>query len=344
MKRSGDVTASAIILFFGSAIAVLMALLMLLAFKATPLPPEQRAVEWTMPIVYALVAAWGIPTGVGILQLRPWARTSIIVMSGMAIVFTVCGALGMMALPLLFQQEPGVPSAAIKVVMFVGLIIMAVPLAIAIWWVILFTRRRVRLEFATRGAGVVSSAIPGAAPALDPAPGFAPAFAAAPSTPQIPISIRVIAIFILVTAPFALLSLPLAVRTHVPTIVLGVLVTGWGTPAYLVASVVIQIALAAALLLKRFRAVDGMIVYLLFALLNALLFFVSPVRNVFLDSLIRVQSSTPGIDPEMLRRFINTLMPVIMGVSALSFAIALYFLFTRRRAYRAACEARREVA
>ena len=336
MKRSGDVTASAIILFCGSGLIILMAVLMVLAFTTTPLPPEQRAVEVMMPIVYALIAAWGIATGVGILQLRPWARISTIVMSSAAIFFTVCGALGMMMVPLLLQQEPGVSAAAVKVVVFVGLIIMAVPLAIAIWWVILFTRKRVQLEFATRGATGIASTTPGAGIAAD----FAPTFAVAPSTPQTPISIRVIAIFMLVTAPGALLSLPLAIRAHLPTIILGVWMTGWTTPAYLVISVAIQIVLSVAILRRRFRALDGLIAYLLFATLNALLFFISPARSAFFDAITRAQSTTPGVDPELMGRFMKMVMPIIMGFSILLFALALYFLFTRRKAYRAACAAR----
>jgi len=324
--------------------AVLMALLMLLAFKATPLPPEQRAVEWTMPIVYALVAAWGIPTGVGILQLRPWARTSIIVMSGMAIVFTVCGALGMMALPLLFQQEPGVPPAAIQVVMFVGLIIMAVPLAIAIWWLVLFTRRRVRLEFATRGAGVVSSAIPGAAPALDPAPGFAPAFAAAPSMPQIPISVRVIAIIFLVFGGFTLLSVPLAIRIRIPTLMLGILIQGRTAWAYGAVFVLAQIGLCLAVLKRRAWALDGLIAFTLLGVVNSVLFVISPSRKVLFDAIMQREKLPPGMDVNVMTSFMNRMLPISVGIGVLLWVVVLYFLFTRRKAYRAVCEARREMA
>jgi len=340
MKRAGDVTAAAIVLFFGSGLMVLMAVAMIVGAAVTSLPPEQRAMQFILPIFYALAAAWGIATGIGILQLRPWARISAFAMSAMTILFTVCGGIGLMLVPMVLKQDPNVPAEAIRIVVFVGLIGLGIPLAIAIWWLVLFTRARVRVEFATRGAATVSSATQGTAIATD----LAPAFAAAASAPEMPISIRVIALFILITAPCALMSLPLALRAHLPTIIMGVLVTGWATTAYLVASVVVQIALSVALLLRRFRAIDGLIAYLLFAVLNALLFLVSPAQKTFVDGLIRAQSSAQGMDPEVLRRFTNTLMPVIMGVSVLLFAVALYFLFTRRKTYRLACEARRTAA
>lgn len=59
MKRSGDVTASAIVLFCGSVLMILMAVGMIAGAAVTPLPPDQRAVEFMVPIFYALMAAWG---------------------------------------------------------------------------------------------------------------------------------------------------------------------------------------------------------------------------------------------------------------------------------------------
>lgn len=338
MKRSGDVTASAIILVCGSGLAILMALLMLLAFTTTQLPPEQRAVEFIIPIVYALLAAWGIATGVGILRLRPWARISIIVMSSLTIFFVVCGALGLMLVPMLLSQNPEIPAAAARMAVLVGIATMLVPLAVAIWWVVLFTRKRVVLEFATHGAAAVSTIESDAVLA-----GTAlPLAISAPTRPPIPTSIRVIAIIVVACAPFALVSLPLAIRAHLPTIILGFWMTGWAAPAYLVISVAIQIVFSIAILRRRFRALDGLIAYLLFAVLNALLFVISPARNAFFDVITRTQTSTPGMDPEIMVRFMKTAMPIMVALSVLLFAVALYFLFTRRKAFREACDARRE--
>lgn len=136
-------------------------------------------------------------------------------MSGLTIFFTVSGAVGLMAVPMVLKQEPNMPVGAIKIVLFVGLIVLAVPLAIAIWWLVLFTRARVRVEFATPGAAVVSNATPSTAIAT----GFAPPFAAAPSGTKIPISIRVIVILFLVFGGFTLLCVPFAIRTNMPNMV-----------------------------------------------------------------------------------------------------------------------------
>jgi len=340
MKRSGDVTASAIILFCGSGLMVLMAVGMIVGAAVTPLPPEQRAVQYVVPIFYGLEAAWGIATGVGILQLRPWARISMIVMSAMTIFFTVCGALGMMAVPLLLQQTPGTPPAAIRVVMFVGLIIMAVPLAIAIWWLVLFTRARVRVEFATRGAAAVPSAAPGTAVATN----FSPAFAAAPSAPEIPISVRVIAIMFLVFGGFALLSVPFAIRTRIPNVMMGILIQGRTAWVYGVVFALVQIGLCVAVLKRRAWALDGLIVVALLGVVNSVLFAISPSRKVLFDTIMQREKLPAGVDANIMSSFMNSMLPISVGIGVLLWAVVLYFFFTRRRAFRAACEARQTTA
>lgn len=338
MKRSGDVTAAAIILFFGSGLMVLMAVVIIVGAAVTPLPPEQRAVEFMMPIFYALVAAWGIATGVGILQLRPWARISMIVMSSMAIFSSVCGGLGVMMVPLLLQQQPSVPVAAIKVVVLVALIMVAVPLAIAIWWLILFTRKRVQLEFATRGAAAISSANAG----LTTAPEFVPAVVAAPSTPQIPISIRVIAIVFLVGGGFALLSLPFAIRLRIPTLMLGILIQGRSAWVYGAIFVLAQIGLCIAVLKRRAWALDGLIAFAVFGAVNSALFAISPHRNALVDTIIQNENLPQGmVNADTMSSFMRTVLPISMAFGLLLSAVILYFLFTRRKSFREACEARR---
>lgn len=340
MKRSGDVTASAVILFCGSGLVILTALLMLLAFKTALLPPEQRAVEWTMPIFYALVAAWGIATGIGILQLRPWARISIIVMSAMAIFVAVCGGLGLMLVPFLLKQTPDVPPAVIKVIVVVWIVALLIPLAIAIWWLVLFTRARVRLEFATRGAAAVSSAIQGAGIAPDLAPTFAPA----PSTPQIPTSVLVIAIVFLAGGGFALLGLPFTIRSNMPNMFLGILIRGWTAWTYLTVFALLQIGLSIAVLKRGAWALDALIAFLLFTAANWTLFTISPSRKAFFDTIMRQQTFPPGVNADAMTSFMNTVLPISMAFGLLLVVVMLYFLFTRRKAYRAACDARREVA
>ena len=184
MKRSQSVTLAAVVMLVASSAFVIFVMWLIRKewlVTGNLASNNSFANLFVAYLVLGLgIGLWGIAASIGLLRLKNWARVSVLVMSALAIFFAVCGALGLMVVPILLSQNPGIPAAAVKMVVTVGVAMLLVPLAIAIWWVILFTRKRVRLEFATRGAAVVSSAIPGAAPALDPAPGFAPAFAAAP--------------------------------------------------------------------------------------------------------------------------------------------------------------------
>jgi len=233
-----------------------MALLMLAGAAVSPLPPEQRTALWVMPIFYALVAAWGIVTGIGILQLRRWAWVSIIVMSGVTSLFGLFGAVVLMFLPSLLKEEPDVPAARVKIVVFVGLVMVLIPIAIAIWWLVLITRAHVRLQFASRGAATIPLAVAGGAAAPD----FAPSDAAAPSAPKMPTSVLVIAIVSLVGGGLAVAGLPLTIRMKLPTMIFGILIHGRAVWAYAVLPTVFGLLLVAVILYflvtrrKAFRA------------------------------------------------------------------------------------------
>src|SRR5690348_8114367 len=98
MKRSGDVTAAAVVMFCGSALLLLMsafAVFGAIAGSAGNAEP-QRQVELAgavmIVVIYGGLAAWGIATGVGTVKLQPWARISAIVMSVLAIAGCVMAA------------------------------------------------------------------------------------------------------------------------------------------------------------------------------------------------------------------------------------------------------------
>lgn len=156
MKRSGAVTAAAVVMFIGSAFLLLMTALMLLGALVTQVSAqilqEQRGTEIMVAATYALGMVWGIATGVGVLQLRGWARISALVMSAVTIAFTCFGMIGVALVPEIMKTQPNVPEQFVTLGVAVGIVMMLIPLGIAIWWLVLFTRKRVILEFTMRGA------------------------------------------------------------------------------------------------------------------------------------------------------------------------------------------------
>ena len=139
VKRSGDVTAAAIVLLFGSGIIILFAI-------ADSLYTARAHTEVNWPrvlFIFGLLIVWGVATSIGILKLRPWARISIIVMSGGAIFICLIAAVAIMGAALEHSESQAAAAGALVAAMC------AVPVGIGTWWVLLFTRKRIIAQFAS---------------------------------------------------------------------------------------------------------------------------------------------------------------------------------------------------
>ena len=335
MKRSGDVTASAVLLFVGSAFWILVASLAINAALTTEsygLPGDTH-VGWLS--LWFTPAAWGIITAIGVLKLRRWAWVSIIVMSGVTIFFGFFFVVGLWFMPSLLRDQPDLSPAIVGMVTDIGLATLLIAMAIAIWWLVLFTRDRVRIQFAKCGAASISATMSESASQSN----LSRALTSLPAGQQIPTSIRVIAIIRMAGAALVLFSLQFVVRRHHPLVIFGILVSGWWVLAYGTALVTAQTVLPIYTLRKRAWALEGMIWYGVVNLANAFLFLTSPARNRYFD-VLKQDVVPPGVNAEALGhlRRMTTYGSVILGICV--GVVCLYFLFTRRKAFRAACEAR----
>lgn len=330
MRRSGDVTAAAIILFFGSAFYVFVGGLALLGAKSSG---ELLDLHASALLLCAVPVVWGVVTGVGVLKLRSWAWISIIVMSGVAIFFSVFFAVALLFLPSLLGDRPDLSAANVTMAVDMGLAALLITVVIAAWWLVLFTRACVRAQFAKGGAESNPVRTPDTTSQSDLARPLTSAFSPA----QIPTSIRVIAIISMTGAALVLLSLSFVVRRHHPLVIFGMLASGWLVFAYGAALVMAQTVLPIYTLRKRAWALEGMIWYGVANLANACLFLISPARNRYFDVLKQEDVVPPGVSAEAMDHFRRT-----VGYTSFLFAICvgvvfLYFLLTRRKAYRQAC-------
>jgi hypothetical protein len=166
-----------------------------------PLPSLARAMaEGTMAFFFGL-AILGIFTGVGVLRLKNWARISVLVWSG--VTATICAfILAFLAfIPFPVPPNAGTP---VNIATFVRLsiaLVYGLPLAIAVWWLILFNRKTIAARFE---AGIGSP--------LDPS-GF-PVEPTSASKPTLPLPITVLAMFLL----FSSLSVFLIFFVHLPVL------------------------------------------------------------------------------------------------------------------------------
>ncbi|MGC1485712.1 MAG: hypothetical protein WA789_18105 [Candidatus Acidiferrum sp.] len=140
----------------GSLLAALSMMLMpdiQTAQGAPPMPPEVRTMSAVIMLFMLALSVFGIFVGIGIIRRRNWARITILVWAGfmafvclcaIAFSFVIFSAMPAMQLPNINAADTG------HVMHFVSLFLAffyGVPAAVGIWWIVLFTRKRVAAAF-----------------------------------------------------------------------------------------------------------------------------------------------------------------------------------------------------
>jgi len=108
MKRSGGVTASAVIAIIGSALSILLGCIMILGAATVSFSPPPSSIQPNPPVSPVTIllvesifligfGVLGIVSSVALLRLRNWARTSFIVFGGLLCLISAVGAIVMVA-------------------------------------------------------------------------------------------------------------------------------------------------------------------------------------------------------------------------------------------------------
>jgi hypothetical protein len=195
-KPSTAVTAAAIIAIIGSVFAVLGALMSVFGlFFLAHLPQGPAMPAGVLPLVAATmicvlaVAVLGIFTGIGLLRLKNWARISALVWAGISAPFSALIMLVFLLIPT--PAPPHGPAAPMYFVRVFSLVFYGVPLAIGLWWLVLFNSKAVVAQFASPAGG---SETPSSDSLLD---------SPAPRPPAVPLAITVLAWFFLLSSCYS---------------------------------------------------------------------------------------------------------------------------------------------
>jgi hypothetical protein len=279
MQRSIGVTLTAVVVFFGCAlfilIAVLLALAPQMAQQAGAIPFLKGALIFEIVLDLAFVG-WGISSGIGLLRLEPWARVSMIVFSGIMAFFCLIPMIIFLFVPI-----PQVASAPANLGMFVRVFLesfYALFLALAIFWIYFFNRRSVKAQFqhvAPADAAIVA--------------GGGTVTATGPTRP---VPILVLGIFLIVAA----VGIPFALMIHTPVLLFGFVLSGGSAKAGLTALALLS--LVAGIGLVKMRTWGWALA--LFAqavnMVNVLCFLLIPGTAERLQSAMAQLYGTMGID------------------------------------------------
>lgn len=363
-SRSAGVTVVAILQFLGSALLLALAAFMAIAMIVAPTPPQNDAqlppmffnvMRVVLPLVYALPAVWGIVTAIGLLQLKNWARICTIIFSILLIAF---GALGILTSMVFFLKPPpgnGIDPKMFSIIGAVSAVISLAQVGIGIWWMVFFNRARVKAQFLAQPLTFPpQSADPYAidprySTSVPPPPGFpSAADVALPPTPPIaapqptarPLSISIIAWFLLVSCIFV----PFSLFLRPPIALFFTILSGWQAEVFMLISAALNVYVGIALLKMKSLGRLVAIGYLIFGLLNVAVFYFAPGRSARLARLLDLeQSMFPWMRPSQANSpFYADPTPFLFigAIGGVAFCVVLlYFLITAKPAFdRAALE------
>lgn len=164
------------------------------------------------------VALLGTLTGVEVAQRKNWARVTILVWAALQSTGSFIFMLATIVVVRVMPVPPNVPEREFRAAGATLPLVCVVPMAIGIWWLVLFTRKSVVAQFQT------SAWQPGI-PAETGFPEAAPGAAVVPK-PSCPVPVAVVAGFMIFSGVSSLLGTILASRA--PTLIFGYAL--FGTP------------------------------------------------------------------------------------------------------------------
>lgn len=92
-----------------------------------------------------LVVALGVRTGIGLFQLRPWARVAALILASTALVLCL-GLIAFRPFETFFIPKHFVSSVeSLKQLMVISFLVMLLP--VSIWWLFFFRMKSVKLQF-----------------------------------------------------------------------------------------------------------------------------------------------------------------------------------------------------
>jgi hypothetical protein len=298
MSRPVGVTASAVVAILGSTLTLVFAAFAVgsLFIQTTqPQPPNTASFVVAGALMFAAFACIGFWTSIGLLRLRPWARTAILVFAGFLAAGSIFTLLVTMVVPM--PQDMSAPTQ--NTVRRIEAGIFAIPLIVAIWWLIQFNTQSTKAAFASSIAGPASAR---------------------------PVSITIIAVALI----FGGVSCLLAILAGAPAFLFGVSFNGWTAGVIYAIFAAVSTFVGKGLLDLREEARILAIGWCGFWLVHlSLVTFVPPLRHRMLElqrAMLETQKTPTPFD-------LGLLANVSFAVTVIMVAAAIWFLIRNRAAF-----------
>jgi len=320
MRRPAAVVVTTVLLALGGLLCAACAILMAWAFTlvgqdqasgGAVSPQFVRIMSYFVVGFFLLTGLWQIVTASGLWRLIPWSRVSLLTFSSLLVTFQGLGLLMILVMP--FSELVGGRPEVLNTVRIILFVFYAVPLAIGIWWLIYFTRPRIKALFSP--GGVLPDEVPR------------------------PTSIVVIGWFLATSAA----TMPLMIWWQWPAVLMGMVLIGWS--AVLVNTFWCAFSLYAGVELLRWR-ISGYYASLalfVFGALNATVFWLMPGSGERAKELME-SMRIPCVDVVPAQDPVPPSPELSVAMGLLSAGLPIYFLVTRKAKFLAVAESKQKSA
>lgn len=313
MNRPAGVTVSAVFLIMVSLAAALAgaALFFVSSFfpSTQPQPPYDKTMTVFSVVVFLGCALWGLITVVGLLRMRRWARKGILLIGGLLVFFGVFLSV-ILLIAIRFQPEFWSAPESGPVLSFVIATYFAA-IALGVCWLIYFSREQVKAAFLQ---------------------GFVP-----DKGPRLPLSIAVIAWHAI---GFGLGTLAFLVMGSAPY-VFGIVLTGWVAALTNLLLAATELAIGVGLLKMKSWGHTAAVWFCVLAMMQALVGVFLSIEDTRVAGMIQILSFELNLDSTALLQWSYLVGPVVVWGT---FGCALWFLYTRKKAFLEAGRASRAAA
>ncbi len=340
MARSVGTTISAVVVFIGSAFTILCGLMGVLGFvtlsKSNGVPNIPANFAY-FGIVVAMVlffgsGGWGIASGIGLINTRPWARTSMVVFAALLVFFSLSSVLVVAVIPLPNANDPNMPSnftamMRVGMALFYGMFA-----ALGGLWLYFFNKRSVKAEFQREQPVVIGAA--------DLSAGTADARLSASPRAR-PISITIIGWFLLIGSALGPLFIPFSHAffpgVPIPICFLGFFLFGRNAILVFLVWAAAQMVAAVGLLKLKNWGRLGTIGLQVLGVLNVVLLFGVPGNYARFQRMMETMTASMNAGMPQPVPFV---FPAWVGIviSLPLFLVVLWFLITQKQAFTSAAQ------
>jgi hypothetical protein len=346
------VTAAGVIAILFASVGILFGALMQVALLALPnlesssrrsaMPPETRAAASAIWFFILIVAIGELVVAINVLRRRNWARITILIWAGLMSFFCAISFVAVFfVMSFMPRTMPDMKDAGSFLIFmkFFLFLFYGIPFAVAIWWLILFTRPRVVAAFKTPAGGLPVPLALDASGFPQPQPPVAPTTSTKPSCP---IPLLVVAGLLLSSAVSTPLLMFLPTTPTVPFFFFGF--TFYGSVAKIaVVTLTLLYGVAAIGLIKlKPAALNFILIFQVIFLINGIASLASPnYLNEMHEAMLKVAASNPALPPDFPFFSGSFFRAILIFGLIFSMAIVGVLVAYRSRFLRAAAEAAR---